>query len=93
MAERLQRSQYGTLHERGETLADLSFAALMAPALGVNFETSGGVVRMPPPERLGAEYAEKAAAWRAHDEVGSMWWKQLARRDAIAVTLSLEDED
>ena len=47
---------------------------------------------MPPPERLGAEYAEKAAAWRAHPG-GQYVVELLARRDAIAVTLSLEDED
>ena len=83
VAERLQCSQGGTLHGRGETLSDLSFAALMAPALGV--EAAGGVERMPPPERLGAEYAEKAAAWRAHPG-GQYVVELLGRRDAIAVS-------
>ena len=71
------------LHGNDVTLSDLSFASLVAPALGVSYGSPlDGVVRFPPPEALGAEYAEKAARWRA-TPAGAFAVELLGRRDAI----------
>ena len=66
------------------TLADLSFASLMAPVLGVPLGA-----RSPPAHALGAEFVEKAERWREHP-AGRYALRILERRDELAVPLSLD---
>ena len=80
------------LHGAGATLADLSFASLMAPALGIStadFAAGGSPLFFPPPHALGAEYAEKAAAWREH-EAGRFAVELIRSRNAVEALPSAE---
>ena len=79
VAARLAGASASTfLHGGTPTLADLSFAAMLAPALGEPHPR----VWMPPAEALGTEYSEKAAAFREHD-AGRFAVDLLRNRDKI----------
>jgi len=81
LAERRRASPSAAyLHGAQATIADLSFAALLAPVLGVPCQAAG--VWLPPAEALGAEYVEKTAAWREH-AAGSYAADLLERRNEI----------
>lgn len=79
VAGRLEKSGCAYLYGDTPTLADLSFASLMAPALGISTTDRDGRSRMPPAEALGPEYAQKAASWREHP-AGRFVEALLARR-------------
>lgn len=77
------------LHGKQATLADLAFASLLAPALGTTCHAAG--VWLPQPERLGAEYSEKAAAWRGHPGAQPIV-ELLERRNLVAVQNETETD-
>ena len=80
LTERLGGTPF--LHGDHATLADLSFAALLSPVLGVPCGAAG--VWLPPAEALGSEYCHKAAAWR-ETTAGQYVAALLQRRNEIEV--------
>ncbi|KAJ1455333.1 hypothetical protein M885DRAFT_617198 [Pelagophyceae sp. CCMP2097] len=55
------------LHGDRITLADMSFASLMLPALGVPPELMPPGVALPPPDALGEHFARQSERFRDHD--------------------------